>query len=161
MREKRSQAIPALAAFLLLCIFAVCVLGVLLAGAGAYSRLTRRDSRAYDTRTALHYLSARVRQAPAPDRVSVTDFGGADALTVTEEIGGEDYVTRIYCHAGWLMELFCAADGQFEPQDGERLLAVDGLELELRDELLFVTLTQEDGRHESVLYLERRKGALP
>ena len=69
MREKRGQVIPALAAFLLLSVFAVSVLGVLLAGAGAYSRLTRRDERAYDSRTGLQYVASRVRQATVPGGV--------------------------------------------------------------------------------------------
>ena len=59
MNEKRQQAIPTLAALLLLVIFAVSVLGVLLAGAGVYSRLTRRDERAYDSRTGLQYVASR------------------------------------------------------------------------------------------------------
>ena len=130
MRQTKGQGIPVLSAFLLLSIFAATVLGVLLVGAGAYSRLTRRDSHAYDTRTALQYVTARVRQAPAPNQVSVTRFDGVDALTVTQRVDGQDYLTRVYCYEGWLMELFCAADGQFEPRDGEKLLPVESLELE-------------------------------
>jgi len=161
MREKRQQAIPALAAFLLLGIFAVSVLGVLLAGAGAYSRLTRRDDRAYNSRTGLQYVASRVRQAPAPRAVQVTDFGGADALTVTERVGGEDYVTYVYCHDGWLTELFCAADADLAPQDGERLLPAESLALERRDGLLYVELAQEGECYELILPLDSGEEALP
>ncbi len=161
MREKKQQAIPTLAAFLLLCIYAVSVLGVLLAGAQAYSRLTRRDSYAYDVRVGLQYVAARVRQAPSPAQVSVTDFDGVDALTVTQQVDGQEYVTRVYCRDGWLMELFCAADGDFEPQDGEKLLPAEALELEVRDELLYVHLTQEGQRHELILHPGWGEGALP
>lgn len=160
MNEKRRQAIPALAAFLLLSIFAVSVLGVLLAGAGVYSRLTRRDERAYNGRTGLQYVAAKVRQAPAPHAVQVTDFGGVDALTVTEQVAGEAYVTRVYCHDGWLMELFCAAGVDFAPEDGERLLRARSLELEQRDGLLYVELVQEQ-RYELVLYLDTGEGVRP
>lgn len=161
MREKKRQAIPTLAAFLLLCIFAVSVLGVLLAGAQAYSRLTRRDSHAYDSRTGLQYVAARVRQAYAPQAVSVTDFGGVDALTVIQQVDGQDYVTRVYCYEGWLMELFCAADGRFEPRDGEKLLPAQSLELERQGELLHVRLTQEQQCNELILHLGQGEGALP
>lgn len=158
MKEKRRQAIPTLAAFLLLSIFAVSVLGVLLAGAGVYSRLTRRDDCTYNSRTGLHYVASKVRQASAPGAVQVTDFGGVDALAVTERVDGVDYVTRVYCYDGWLMELFCAAEAEFEPQDGERLLKAQRLELEQRDGLLYVELVQEQEQHELILCLEPGKG---
>ncbi len=159
MKEKRRQAIPTLAAFLLLGIFAVSVLGVLLAGAGVYSRLTRRDDCAYNSRTGLQYVASKVRQAPAPHAVQVTDFDGMDALTVTEQVDAEVYVTRVYCHDGWLMELFCAAGADFAPEDGERLLRAQSLELEQRDGLLYVELVQEQERYELILYLESGEGA--
>ena len=132
-----------------------------MAGAGAYSRLTRRDGHAYDVRTALQYVAARVAQAPGPHRVTVCEFGGLDALTVSESIGGEDYITRVYCYDGWLMELFCAADGQFAPRDGEQLLRADGLKLELRDKLLYVSLARAGETHELVLYLEQNEEVRP
>lgn len=161
MKEKRRQAIPTLAAFLLLGIFAVSVLGVLLAGAGAYSRLTRRDDRAYNSRTGLQYVASKVRQAPAPGAVQVTDFGGVDALQIAEQVDGADYVTWVYCHDGWLMELFCAAGSDFVPEDGERLLKAQSLELEQRDGLLYVELVQEQGRYDLILCPEPGKGAQP
>jgi len=161
MNEKRRQAIPTLAAFLLLGIFAVSVLGALLAGAGVYSRLTRRDDRAYNSRTGLQYVASKVRQAPAPAAVQVTDFDGVDALTVTEQVDAEEYVTRVYCHDGWLMELFCAAQADFAPEDGERLLRAQSLELERRDGLLYVQLVQEEQCHELILHLETGEGAQP
>lgn len=161
MNEKRRQAIPTLAAFLLLGIFAVSVLGVLLAGAGVYSRLTRRDDRAYDSRTGLQYVASKVRQAPAPHTVQVTDFAGVDALTVTEQVDAEVYVTRVYCYDGWLMELFCAVGADFAPEDGERLLRAQSLELEQRDGLLYVQLVQEQHCHELILCLESREGVQP
>lgn len=161
MKERRRQGIPTLAALLLLTIYGVTVLGVLLAGAQAYSRLTRRDSHAYDERTALQYVAARVHQAPAPDRISVVDFGGVDALAVTQTVEGQDYLTRVYCWDGWLMELFCAADGQFEPRDGERLLPVESLEFEVQGELLRVRLTQEQDSRELLLPLTEGRGSAP
>lgn len=144
---------------MLLSLFAVSVLGVLLAGAGVYSRLTRRDDCAYNSRTGLQYVASKVRQAPAPGAVQVGDFGGVVALAVTEQVDGADYVTRVYCYDGWLMELFCAARAEFEPRDGERLLKAQSLELEQRDGLLYVKLVQEQEEHMLILCPEPGKGA--
>ena len=63
--------IDGLAALLLFGIFAACVLSVLLSGAGAYRRLTQRDLTAYDRRTGLQYIAARVRQADRQGAVTV------------------------------------------------------------------------------------------
>ena len=80
-----------LLALLLLGVFAVCVLSVLLTGAEGYRRLTERDREAYSWRTAAQYLTTKIRQADQWNGVSVENFGGRDALALTEEIGGEDY----------------------------------------------------------------------
>lgn len=130
----------------LLSIFAICVLSVLLMGANAYHRLTTRDQAAYERRTCAQYLATKVRQAPVPDAVFVSSFGGEDALVFAENIEGETYLTRIYCCDGWLRELFSAADGIFVPEDGEKVLPAQALCLTLKDGLLSVQITDSSGR---------------
>lgn len=65
-----------LLALLLLLVFAVCVLSVLLTGAGTYQTLTRRDQDSYDRRTAAQYLATRVRQADRGRRRRSGGFSG-------------------------------------------------------------------------------------
>lgn len=150
---------PAVAALLVLAVFAVGILSVLLSGAGVYERLSRRDSRAYESRTAVQYLATKVRQAEQFPRVET--FGGADALVFCQQIGGREYMTRVYCHDGWLRELFTAADGQFLPEDGEKLLPMQTLSARMEGELLSITLF--DGREKRGITLASRlgKGARP
>ena len=114
---------------LLFCVFAVCVLSVLLTGAGAYRRLTERDRVSYYRRTAAQYIAEKVRQADTWNDVSVEDFGGRDALVLAEEIDGETYLTRIYYHDGYIRELFCAADAEMEPGDGEQIIETCDLKI--------------------------------
>ena len=116
-----------LLALLLLLVFAVCVLSVLLTGAGTYQTLTRRDQDSYDRRTAAQYLATRVRQADRADGVAVADFQGCDALELTETIDGTPYITRVYCYDGYLRELFSASEAQMTPADGEKVLAAQAL----------------------------------
>ena len=67
MKQKIQQkSISGLAALLVFALFAVGILSVLLSGAGAYQRLTRRDRLSYDSRTCAQYVAAKIRQAPAP-----------------------------------------------------------------------------------------------
>lgn len=141
--KRQSHLLPAAAAFLVLAVFAVGVLGTLLGGAGIYRRLTRRDLAAYNSRTALQYITTRVRQAPGP--LEVASFGAGDALLLSETIGEETYLTRVYCFDGWLMELFSEENGSFDPRDGEKVLPAEGLRLKLEDGLLTVRLTDSGG----------------
>ena len=122
MKKERKHYIGGLLALLLLCVFAACVLSVLLAGAGTYRRLTERDRASYDSRTATQYLATRIRQADRQGAVSVRAFEGRDALVLTEEIDGELYETRIYYCDGYLRELFTVAGADLAPEDGEKIL---------------------------------------
>lgn len=151
------QSISSLAAFFLLGVFAVCLLFSLLGGAGIYRRLTERDQIAHNSRTGIQYLATKVQQAPAA--VQLTAFGDGDALVVEETIDGVRYLTRIYCYDGYLMELFSAAEGDFSPQDGEKLLEADSLQLTKEGRLLTVTLTQNQKATELQLFLRTEEEA--
>lgn len=146
-----------LAALVLFAVFASCILAVLLTGAKAYRGITQRDQEAYGARTAVQYVAQRVRQSDALYGIGVEDFGGAPSLVLDK---GDPYITRLYCHDGWLMELYCAADEEFAPEDGERVIEAQELELELDGETLRVrvrTAQEEDpGYRDSQLCLELR-----
>lgn len=148
-------------ALLLFGVFAVCLMVVLLTGADSYQALTRRDQAASDGRTCAQYLATRVRQADVEQSVSVEEFGGYTALCFTQSIVGDDYVTRIYVYDGWLMELFCRADANLEPEDGERVMAAESFDASEEDGLLRLAITPENGEAVSlVLSLRAGEGGL-
>ena len=142
----------AVAAVLLLAVFATGVLAVLLSGANIYRSLVQRDETAYDSRTGSQYLLSKLRQIPEPGAVRVAEFGQTEALMITQVVEGESYVTRIYCHNGWLMELFSAADGEFSPEDGEKILPASKLQVSQQGGLLTVVVTDENGESQQLRY---------
>ena len=146
---ENNRRVSNLAALLLLGLFAVCLMVVLFCGVKAYRQLAARDALAYDSRTILQYLSAKVQQAPVPQQVQVTDFAGG-ALCIGEQLDGVDYVTRVYCHEGWLMELFAAAEQEFSPEDGEKLLAVKDITFTQENGLLTIRITPENGQTQQI-----------
>lgn len=155
MRRKPLQHhIDSLAALLLFGVFAACVLMVLLTGADAYRRLTLRDQAAYDRRTCTQYIAARVRQADYAGGIAVEDFGGCEALVLEADA---DYRTWLYCLDGWLMELYCFAEEPLAPEDGERLIEAEGMQLSLENGLLTVDVTAGDGTEDTLL-LSLRSG---
>ena len=70
-------------------------------------------------------------------------FGEATALRLADSEAGS--VTRLYCHDGWLMELYTFADAQLEPQDGERIMPLEGLSFEEKGGFLTAELQLGEG----------------
>lgn len=153
MKEKYTKTTDLLA-LMVFAIFAVCVLLVLLYGANAYRNLVRSSGERFETRTASQYVTTRIHQAKS---VTVADFDGCDALVIPEEIDGMGYVTRIYCHDGYLRELFSTQHAALSPEDGEKILPAQRFCAAVEDGLLTVTI---DGR-EVKLYLHAGGEAAP
>ena len=139
MKTKRVQHhIDGLIALTMFSVFAVCILITLLAGAQAYSRLAQRDRLAYGRRTCVQYVATKVHNADSSGAISVEELGGADVLVLG---AGSEYVTRIYCYDGYLRELYCSAEHPMSPEEGERIIEAESMELSLNGNLLAVTVT--------------------
>ena len=159
-RQGIQHHMDTLAALLLFGVFAACVLTVLLTGADAYARITKRDGVTYDRRTCIQYVATRVRQADTAGGVSLEVFGGVKAL-VLKDWEDEDYVTRVYYHNGYLMELYSEAGLDLSPEDGEKIMACDWMRLSLEDDLLTVDLLDPQGEVTTLrLALRSREGAV-
>jgi hypothetical protein len=152
---------------LLFSIFAVCILLVLLTGAGSYRRLMERDTESYDQRIAVQYVAAKIRGTDAEDCVFTGDFdgtavSGGNTLHLLENIDGVLYDTRVYYYDGYIRELFAAADASFLPADGNPVLAARNLTFDYDGEhhLLTVAATDQAGSITTlVLALRSGEGA--
>lgn len=133
-------------------IFAVGIIAALLAGAGAYKRLTQRDSAAYDCRICTSYLTTKVRAAD-PENISFVEKGAPEggALRISETIDGEEYVSYIYCYNGWICELYTA--GEFEPEYefGEKLLEIKSLDMEFEEGIFSADIVTSGGEARHLL----------
>jgi len=159
--------ISSVLALLLLAVFALCLLLVLLTGAGVYQRTVERDQTGYEERTLRQYLASRVRQTDCVDAVMVSAFtyeAGEDTLSLAQSFDGDVYLTRIYVHDGYLRELFCAREDDFSPEDGEKVLAAEAIQFSFDEEkrLLKAQLTDASGKEEQILlYLRSGEGDAP
>lgn len=134
--------IEGLVVLVLFGLFAICIMGVLLTGAGAYKRLVNRQQEAYAERTVPGYITTKIRQADAEDTVRLAEFCGVEALEIAE---AEGYITRIYCYGGYLRELFSASEGAFEPEDGQKILEAEQISFSMTNGCLEVVVTTENG----------------
>lgn len=135
-------------------VLALCMLLVLLSGAGVYRNLVDSAREQYARRTAVRYLTTRVRQAEA---VAVEDFQGCCALVIREETDGEAYLTRVYCHDGAIRELYSPETARLAPADGEMIVEAEELSFEQTGNLLTVCL----GAERLMLYLPAGEEGLP
>ena len=147
-QRNKSIDMSALAPLLLFALFACCVVLVLLFGADIYRGLAQRDRENYQQRTAVQYLTTRVRQSDCADMVFIGDFDRAvpdssgDTVFIREVLGDRTYYTRIYCHDGYLCELFAEEASGPAPEEGERILPAERIQISrdgdrLRFELVF------------------------
>ena len=153
---------------LLFAVFAGCILIVLLFGASAYEKLVERDRAAYDQRTGVQYLAAKVRHSDSADHIFVgsfsdrTDVQADEINTLYLQFVGDDgevpgYYTKIYYYDGYIREILCAEDGGLMPEDGNEILAAKGLQISRDGGLISFLVTNEDGS-ESSLNLAVRSG---
>lgn len=159
-QQGKKRNMGGLLTLLLFAVFVVCVLSVLLTGADAYQRLRQRDQSSYERRTAAQYITTKVRQADQAAMVYPAAFDApqaeaeGDTLFLLEEVEGTVYSTRLYCHDGFLRELFADPEGEFAPGDGEKVLEAESVWFTLDGDLLTVELTDEEGQQEQfTLYL--------
>lgn len=150
MKEKSSRMTDVLG-LLCLTVFALCVLLVLLTGADVYRKLADRSEDSYARRTALQYLTTRVRQA---ETVEVGELEGCQALILGETVDGETYTTWVYCYDGWLRQLYAVPGAKLPPRAGDALLEAEALSVKREDSLLTVTLGTDE------LYLHLPEGRL-
>lgn len=137
---KKTWKITDLLALTVFAVFAVCILAVLLTGAGVYRNLAESGQESYSARTAVRYVTTRVRQGQT---VTVEDFGGCEALTIPETVDGKPYVTRVYWYDGFLWELYCAENASLSPEDGEKVMELEHLSFSLEGDLLTARIGDE------------------
>lgn len=147
----RKNTAHILAALALLAVFALAVFSCLVAGAKSYRRISESADFAYTRRTAAAYLHTQLSRA---GEVSVEPFGEEAALCLHETLDGTEYTTRIYCHGGWLMELFSRRETVFDPEDGRQVLALESLDITEEGEMLILRFA--DGHGEQSLHWLRR-----
>jgi len=164
----RKADATALAPLLIFTIFTACILIVLLFGADIYQKFTRRNQSGYDHRTIAQYISTRVRQSDSDNVPFIGEFddvsgkNSGDTFFIREQFGGEVYLTRIYCHDGYLYELFTLEGLQFEPEDGEAILPLNSLSFSRSCDLLYVEVEYTDAvRDTLILHLRSQKEVLP
>jgi len=153
--EGKRHTVTSLAALLVFTVFTLCALLVLLTGAKIYRGVTDRSQNRADAATAARYITTRIHQADAAGALSLEPFGDGEALVIHSAVDQDAYETRIYCHNGWLCELFSAKAAGLSPEDGEQILPLHAFSVSRQGQGLHITLQDNTGA-EQALFLALR-----
>lgn len=138
------RAVP----IVLLCgMFLFFAAGVALLSTGVYRAVESASGEHARDRVALSYLMSQLRAGDGEEGIRVSSFGDGDALILSEGA----YATTLYCHEGYLMELYANKDLDFDPASGYPIVPARALTVEVTDGLFCLTVTKETGE---VLYGE-------
>lgn len=131
--------------------FAVTALFVVLFGARIYKRTVSEMDASFASRTALSYITEKVRShdytgGAAVDDIDIASMNGNSVLILNETVRGTDYVTYLYVTDGYLMEFTADASYDFQYDEGNKILEISGFEVKrISDSLYYFDVTDGDG----------------
>ena len=146
VQEKRKHVIDIVFPIALFFVFTVTALMVILFAADAYSDITACAEDNYTSRTALSYITEKIRQNDENGSVSAGSFDGCECMILSQEYDGQIYDTYIYERDDALYELFAKEDAEVSASDGTKIMEVSGLQIEQLDDGLFsISCRDSDG----------------
>lgn len=137
-------------------VFAVSSLSVLLLAADAYAAETSRAGVNDESRTALSYISEKIRQNDANGAMAIVSIDGTDCLALSAVYNGTPCTTYIYVYDGSLKELFINDGIPVPLKEGRDIIPVSSLSMERLEERVYLfTAVDSAGTENSVIASER------
>lgn len=158
-REHPSHVIDFLFVLLLFCLFTITALLVVIIGANVYRSTTEHMENTYSTRTALSYVTEKVRRHDEKGLVSLTSLDGHPALLLKDVEGKTDYITYIYADDNSLLEFTATEDSEVSADMGQEIIKVKDFSI-IEEKDGFIRLSAQDTNGNTVsLYLHLRNSS--
>lgn len=133
MHQRSRGAGTTLFTLLLILMFIISCFTLLLVGIRLYGKTSMHGNDGFNERTALSYITARIRRSDYQGIIKIVDFEGVSALAIQEEQEGLSYVTMIYAWDGQLRELLYRKGLSMSPEDGMPIIPVESLEFQKQE----------------------------
>lgn len=140
---RKDHSVDLLFSIFLFGMYVLFLLLMLLFSARAYQQAVKGTEENYNLRTAMSYLTVKIRQHDNGQDVSLTDFHGTEALCLMDEIEGTEYAAYIYLYDGQLKELFTTAGSTASLSMGTNIASLDSFIIEETPEG-FYRISMED-----------------
>ena len=116
--------------FFLLLIFGMFTLFFSGMGASVYRSSAAHLEENYTSRTAVAYVSEKIRQHDSSGSISLTELEGIPSLCLSEQISGEEFFTYIYYYDGALRELFIRSSTVPQAKSGSSIVELASFSIE-------------------------------
>ena len=147
LKNARKHSTDILFVLLLFLVFTSSALAVILLGAKVYQNTASRMGNNYTVRTALAYVTEKIRHADESGAISPGELDGLPALILSQEIEGTSYRTYLYFQDGALKELLTEASREVTPEQGTAIVSLAGFSIE-KTEDGFYSVRAEDANGE-------------
>ena len=115
--------------------FAITALFVVLFGARIYESTVNNMNSNYEKRTAMSYVTEKIRSHDYTDGVNVDETGSI--LKLYQTTGDKKYVTYLFVADGYLKEFTADEDYDFDYKAGTKILAVKDFSVKKENDSLY------------------------
>lgn len=141
MKRNNQHSIDFVFVLLLFCLLSMCSLAVVYIGSQVYTATVNTMENHYSMTTANDYILEKTRQNLAYQQIEIQTIDDIDVLCLHESYDQNQYTTYIYVYQGQLRELLIAQGTAFQKENGEAIMKADKMTLNIKDQLLSITLT--------------------
>lgn len=143
MDEKQQRhIIDTLFVITLFCVFALSAIFLITIGANIYGKTVNNMEDNFNSRTALAYVTEKMRQSDSSDSFSIGTYYECPALIISSKIANTQYYTYLYEYNGYLKELMIREGITLDPDTGQNIIAVSDFRLtQINEHLMNCTIT--------------------
>lgn len=123
-KNESSHMIDVLFILTLFLVFALSSISVVGIGIQVYRTIVTDMDSNYNSRTAIAYVTEKLREADTSGSVRLGSIDDCDALILSQTIGNQEYCTYLYAYDGNLCELFASADASLPASAGQSVMEV-------------------------------------
>ena len=124
------HAADAIFALILFAAFAVSILMVLTTGAQAYQNVRKSVENHYSENTCVSYIVMKLRHYDdVTCSVELGEVEGKPALLLSEVIEGDEIITAIYFHEGYVKEIYAEGGYELTLAGGDSIIEAQSLTL--------------------------------
>lgn len=141
--QKPAHIVDFLFVLSLFCIFTVSAFLVVIIGANVYRSTVENMENTYSTRTALSYVTEKIRRYDGDGLIRLTELDGTAALAFYDSTDNEDYITYVYSNGNALLEFTAGSDADISSDMGEEVISVRNFSISEKGDG-FLSLSAED-----------------
>ena len=148
---KKKHSIDFLFVIFLFFIFVIMSVSLVFVSVNIYNSISDRQENNNISRTTLSYIANKILSANAyEDKVSIIEKDGKDVLMINSQDNEMKYSTLIFYKDGYVKEANILKDSQFTLDFGNNLIKTAGLEFEIVDNKVFISVTDNKGNKEGI-----------